>query len=359
GKLLDIKRGQYRADGLTITLPVASRDKAGRASAISLPVYQPPLSTKNTAGYFIRPDMDLIDLFIGSEGTLGIIAGATLKVIPRARERLAFYLFFKDRLDCFALADELRQSEEVDPVCIEFYDRHSLLLLRKHYGNIPANAEACLYVEQWLPVVAREVRGAIAGGGGGKGDGGSPLRVSLGTEDDLLATWGLLLEKLGLQLLDQWCAQTEKEHAYFEAIRHNMPERVNELVAQYGQLKISMDFALPGPEFSRIYELYEQVIVPSGIEWLSFGHLGDHHLHLNLLPKNSAEYKLGEEIYLKLAREVIRVNGTVSAEHGIGKLKHRWLELMYGPEVIAQMRSLKNSFDPKMILNKGNLFTAA
>ena len=72
--------------------------------------------------------------------------------------------------------------------------------------------------------------------------------------------------------------------------------------------------------------------------------------------KTMEEYNRGKELYLGWAREIIAMGGTVSAEHGIGKLKTAFLQEMYGEEGISQMKALKKIFDPKSLLNKGNLF---
>ena len=89
-----------------------------------------------------------------------------------------------------------------------------------------------------------------------------------------------------------------------------------------------------------------------------FGHIGNSHLHVNILPSSAAEYRQGRELYLAWAHAVVKLGGTVAAEHGIGKLKAPMLEIMFGPRGIGGMRALKRVFDPEVRLNPGNLFGA-
>ncbi|MEI6565024.1 MAG: FAD-linked oxidase C-terminal domain-containing protein, partial [bacterium] len=94
----------------------------------------------------------------------------------------------------------------------------------------------------------------------------------------------------------------------------------------------------------------------AGLEYVVFGHIGNNHLHVNILPRSLREYSLGKDLYLQWARTIIAWGGTVSAEHGVGKFKVALLREMYGAEGIRQMRAVKRSLDPAGILNPGNLF---
>ncbi len=93
-----------------------------------------------------------------------------------------------------------------------------------------------------------------------------------------------------------------------------------------------------------------------GLEHVIFGHIGDNHLHVNILPNSAGEYEKGRRLYHEWTLAAVRMGGTVSAEHGVGKLKREMLAEMYGPKAIEEMRQLKNCFDPLALLNRGNLF---
>jgi D-lactate dehydrogenase (cytochrome) len=92
------------------------------------------------------------------------------------------------------------------------------------------------------------------------------------------------------------------------------------------------------------------------LDYVIFGHIGDNHLHVNILPETSADYQKGRELYLAWALDIVKLGGTVAAEHGIGKLKAPMLEIMFNSHDIDGMRALKQVFDPELQLNPGNLY---
>jgi len=116
---------------------------------------------------------------------------------------------------------------------------------------------------------------------------------------------------------------------------------------------MAMDFSVPVEHLKRLLELYDRKL-PSGRAYI-FGHIGNAHLHVNLLPQNTKEQEEDGLLYMDLAREVCSMGGSVSGEHGIGKLKHEALEIMLGAEGIEEIRRLKKIMDPNGILNIGNM----
>ncbi|HET6891925.1 MAG TPA: FAD-linked oxidase C-terminal domain-containing protein, partial [Pyrinomonadaceae bacterium] len=87
-----------------------------------------------------------------------------------------------------------------------------------------------------------------------------------------------------------------------------------------------------------------------------FGHIGDNHVHVNILPRDENEASKARDIYMRFVRRAVQVGGTISAEHGIGKLKREYLREMYSEEHLREMASLKKAFDPAGILGRGNIF---
>ncbi|HDN85659.1 MAG TPA: FAD-binding oxidoreductase, partial [Candidatus Omnitrophica bacterium] len=92
------------------------------------------------------------------------------------------------------------------------------------------------------------------------------------------------------------------------------------------------------------------------VNYINFGHIGENHLHFNFLPKNDSESQKAKECILEIVKKALSLGGTVSAEHGIGKLKKSYLEIMYGKFYIKEMVELKRYFDPNFLLGRGNLF---
>jgi D-lactate dehydrogenase (cytochrome) len=139
------------------------------------------------------------------------------------------------------------------------------------------------------------------------------------------------------------------------ALRHAIPVGINETVVRNHMPKVGTDLAVPDEALEAMMDLYESIPLPSAL----FGHIGDNHLHLNLLPRTDAELREARAHHERLARRAVELGGTVSAEHGIGKLKRTHLALQVGDAVLDQFRSLKHHLDPNGILGRGNVFTAA
>jgi D-lactate dehydrogenase (cytochrome) len=114
--------------------------------------------------------------------------------------------------------------------------------------------------------------------------------------------------------------------------------------------------AVPDECLERILHLYRERLDAKGLDYVVFGHIGDNHLHVNILPRNPDEYAAGKELYLTFARDVVAMGGSPAAEHGIGKLKTGFLKIMYGEDGVAQMLAVKRVFDPDLRLGKGTLF---
>lgn len=100
---------------------------------------------------------------------------------------------------------------------------------------------------------------------------------------------------------------------------------------------------------------YRDTLEKEGLEYVIFGHVGDSHLHVNMLPGSSRELQRAKELYRLFARKAVSLGGTVSAEHGIGRIKKEYLPILYDQEALGQMRRIKDTLDPEGILNPGVL----
>lgn len=118
------------------------------------------------------------------------------------------------------------------------------------------------------------------------------------------------------------------------------------------------DLIVPAQELEKFVDICEAITQKHQVPHAIWGHISKCQLHVNLIPGNDAEYGRALKAYEELATTVTKMGGSVAAEHGIGKTKHRYLEIMYGKKFIAEMRSLKKSLDPLMLLGPGNIFSA-
>jgi FAD/FMN-containing dehydrogenase len=120
---------------------------------------------------------------------------------------------------------------------------------------------------------------------------------------------------------------------------------------------LATDYAVPLERNRDILAIYRNVLTQNfGDKFVMFGHIGDAHVHTEVLPETQQEWKLATDIAVDLAKEVVAMGGTVGAEHGLGKRKAHLLSLQYNPAEIESMRSVKRRFDPQGLLGQGNLF---
>ncbi|MCM8763641.1 MAG: FAD-binding oxidoreductase, partial [Candidatus Omnitrophica bacterium] len=333
GDTLEIRRGENFAQGRKFNLILNGKDRE-----IKLPSYTVP-GIKTSAGYFVKENMDLIDLFIGQEGTLGFVGEVELTLSKINKNIFGIILFFREEKKALEIVDKVKEisfltrkgkeKSNIDCLSLEFFDYFALQLLRQKYTQIPAETESALLVEQ---------------------------EYTSENQNSVLDEWVNFLDKKGILLENSWFSQTDKEKEFFQEFRHALPELVNTIVKKNGFPKIGTDMAVPDKNFNNIFRFYKSLLKESGLNYVIFGHIGDNHLHINILPEDEQEFLKAREIYITMAKKVVVSGGTVSAEHGIGKLKHKYLEIMFGKEAILEMAYLKKQFDPALILGLDNIF---
>ena len=158
-----------------------------------------------------------------------------------------------------------------------------------------------------------------------------------------------------------WFSEDEREIEKLKNFRHAVPEAVNMLIGERkkttpGLTKLGTDMSVSDDQLENTMSMYHEGLARAGLEYVIFGHIGNNHVHVNILPRSMEEYEKGKALYLDWAKQVVTMGGSVSAEHGIGKNKTEFLKLMHGENGIREMRKLKHLFDPHGLLNQGNLF---
>ncbi|GJL78261.1 MAG: FAD-linked oxidase [Nitrospinaceae bacterium] len=321
GKTVTLKRGQ------SISKPLVLEDR----TEIHFPKtnYRSP-QFKNAAGYYVQPGMDWLDLFIGSDGTLGLFTRIRLKLLPRPEEFVSGVLFFDSEEACWELVETIRSLKEcsISPCALEYFDSRSLKKLKPGHPNIPDGARSALFFEQ--DVLKKQ------------------------NYDFVLEAWFEFLEKHNVALDDSWFAQNEKDRQKFHDFRHDIPVLINEENSRLGRVKIGTDMAVADAHFMEMMHFYRRELSESGLEFVMFGHLGDNHLHINLLP-GPEELERAKSTYDRLVDQILEWKGTVSAEHGVGKLKKAYFAKMVGPDVLKELRTIKAALDPEGRLGIGNI----
>jgi FAD/FMN-containing dehydrogenase len=314
-------------EGLRVVLADGRVLDAGRGDAVDFDPGTIPLPqvTKNTAGYPLRPGMDWVDLFVGSEGTLGVLTEARLRLLPLPKAFLSAVLFFP--ADQAALDFVEQAKRDATPTMIEYMDANSIAILRARYSDMPRAAAAAILIEQELE-----------------------------SEDDpRMDAWIERIEASGALTEGSWFATSAADRERFRAFRHTLPELVNDTVRRSGALKMNTDYAVPFDRNREMLAYYRRRLeeeFPG--KYVIFGHIGDAHLHVNLF-SSPDDPKHASELLLEFARKAVELGGTVSAEHGLGKRKSHLLKLQYTDQQLEAMRAVKRRLDPKNILGRGTL----
>jgi FAD/FMN-containing dehydrogenase len=284
-----------------------------------------PAVTKNTAGYLLRAGMDWIDLFVGSEGTLGVVTEARVRLLPSPTEVIAAVIFFADDQSALAAVEEWRAAAR--PRMLEYFDAPSLALLRTRFPEIPAKAQAAILFDQDLA----------------------------SADDPELDAWSARIDA-SHALPDSWIAISAADRERFRRFRHALPELVNDTVRRNGTLKMNSDYAVPLARNREMLAYYRQRLeqeFPG--RYVIFGHIGDAHVHVNLF-SSPGHPKAATDLLLEFARKTVELGGTVSAEHGLGKRKAHLLKLQYAAAQLELMRAVKRRLDPQNLLGRGILW---
>jgi len=336
GEAIDLRRGEHLTDSDNSVL---LRHLDGTTSLIPLPRYERP-DVKCATGYYSKKSMDLVDLFIGSEGTLGVIT--SIEIALKKRQETAMLLAFFSTVDeAIAFVNQVRSaarnSDKLVVYSMEYLDSNSLRMLRE----------------------INEDR---------------QLRMNLSTNESVAILLEFQSTETGMGILVEYL-QThhspvdetisgidERDKERLRALRHAIPEEINRIIAKRkneipGLHKLGTDTAVPDERLADIMKLYGKQLADSKLEHYVFGHIAENHFHVNILPRSLPELAKGEELVRILAQDAVEMGGVVSAEHGIGKLKRSFVKIMYQDQEIKEMMTTKRAIDPNWILCRGNIFS--
>ena len=337
GEVLDITRGEYQAkDGVFLI------KESGKDVEIKVPTYSMP-KAKNTAGFYAKPDMDLLDLFIGTEGILGVITEVDLWIIKKP-VGLPNVMFFTAEEDSLSFVEKLRDDPDLDVEYMEYFDENSFELLKSKQKTSPALAN--------LSTIPSDAKTAIF----------FEIPYTDETLEDIIVKLDEIAMECNSSIDSCWSAFDDVEKESFKAMRHAVPETVNGIIAKRkneypGIHKLGTDMSVEHQHFREMMKLYHDTMHENNLEYAMWGHIGDSHVHLNILPRNMEELELGKRLYKKFAEKAVEFGGSVSAEHGIGKIKKEYLIVMYGEDGVNQMRAVKQALDPHALFNRENMFS--
>jgi glycolate oxidase len=277
---------------------------------------------KDVAGYSLR------DLFIGSEGTLGVITRVLLRLIPPPQARKTMLATFA-RMDQAAEAVSAIIAAHIIPCTLEFLDRTTIQCVEQYARiGLPLDCEALLLMEtDGHPAVVTEEAAAME-------------RIC--REKD--------------------CTEVRVAQDDAEATRLASARRTAfSALARVAPTTILEDATVPRSELARMIRFIEGVAAKHRLKIGTFGHMGDGNLHPTVLTdeRNPEEMHRVEQAFREIFDETIRLGGTITGEHGIGLAKKSFLPKFAGDAQMRVLRELRRSLDPDGLLNPGKIFDDA
>lgn len=355
GSELVIRRGQTRARGHRLRVPTASG-----AVDVRVPSYRMPEVLKRSAGYHAEPDMDLIDLFIGSEGTLGVITTVTFRTLSPIPTRALALVPCRSEPDALALVAELRREPAV--AAIEHMDRRCLDILhedgadRRHDVSFPPGTALALLVQMELRPGTSEA------------DAFTQIEASLtaAAPDTAMGRVCRLLGAHGVFDDTEMALPGNTRRAeQLIAVREAVPAGVNQRVGRAQHdidpriAKTAADMIVPFERFGEMMAIYREGFGSRGLDFAVWGHISDGNVHPNVLPRSYEDVERGKDAILFFGQEVARLGGCPLAEHGVGRnpVKQALLRGLYGEAGIDEMRAVKRALDPGWKLAPGVIFS--
>lgn len=269
---------------------------------------------KNNAGY------DLMQLMIGSEGTLGIITKATLKLYPEPKASGTMIISFEDRKDAFKSVPEILRRGII-PMAIEYVEKEQIEMAAEDIGK------------EWPAK---------------KGKYYLMIILSEDTEDDLFEKGGII-DEIGSKnnSVDTIIAQTIAERRDILEIRsHILPAISDDIVD-------SPDATVPRSKLCEYLDILNELEEKYDTKLPVIAHAGDGNLHILILKENGEIPEYFDSLKKEIYQNAVELGGTITGEHGVGKLRLDYLPIMYSDKELEIMWKIKQAFDPNNILNAG------
>lgn len=274
---------------------------------------------KRVTGYEMK------ELFIGSEGTLGIISKVTVRVLPQPEEVITLLISF-DSVESAGEAVPKIIGSGIIPRTLEFLDSSCLSLIEKNYElGLPTNVEAMLLVELDGEITSIKRQGEKIVDITRKFNGQAKIATDYYSRENL------------------WKARRSISPC---------------ILKMKDKEKINIDIAVPLDCLSKTFVKLNEFSSSSNIPIISFGHAGDGNIHVNILVErgNEEEKKQGFEMVKKIFEFIVSIGGAISGEHGIGITKKPYIDIQFEKKHIELMQTIKRAFDPRGFMNPGKIF---
>lgn len=274
---------------------------------------------KDVAGY------DLTRLYVGSEGTLGIITEATLKLLPIPETKKTMLALYED-LEAAANSVSKIIANKIIPATLEFLDQPTLRVVEDFAKiGLPTEVKAVLLIEQ----------------------DGSPEVV----EKDIMKIAEICKQEKAVSV--QIAKTAEEADALTTARRAALSA-----LARLKPTTILEDATVPRSQVANMVRAINEIAKKYNLDICTFGHAGDGNLHPTVPTdaRNKEEMERVEKAFEEIFMKAVELGGTITGEHGVGVMKAPYLELKLGEEGIAAMKAIKSALDPNNIMNPGKVF---
>jgi len=279
---------------------------------------------KNVSGY------DMVNLMVGSEGTLGIFTKIFIKLLPLPKARADLLVLFKTAEEAIGMVPRIMTTTGIIPTAVEFMDQLSI-------------RTSCEYLNENLPY---EGTGAM-------------LLIEIDGTDRKQVEYeyeviGDLCEENGA--IEVYVASNHTTQERIWSVRRNIAEAFK----VYSPIQSLEDVVVPFADIPKILPVLDELSKECDVIIPCYGHAGDGNLHVTIIKKPEMSLKdwteLETKILTELYKKVISLGGNISGEHGIGSKRKQYLELMMHPAVMSLQKNIKQVFDPNNILNPGKIF---
>lgn len=279
-------------------------------------------TVKNVTGY------DLSKLIVGSEGTLAIITEAVLRLIPKPKASLTSMVLFDEIVDAGRAISKVLSSG-IMPSKMEIMDQSSIIAVEEYASlGLPTDVEAILLIElDGHPAAIKEEMEQV-----------SAACMAVGARTVKVAR------------------DKEEEAELWQARK-----LVSPAIVKIKPTKISEDATVPRSQIPEMFRRLKAIREKYDIHLVVFGHAGDGNLHPNIIAdqRDEEEMRRVELAVAEIFKAAVELGGTLSGEHGIGTMKSHFMEMELGVDGLAMMKSIKDAWDPKNILNPGKIFPTA
>ncbi|ASB66490.1 (S)-2-hydroxy-acid oxidase [Bacillus velezensis] len=275
--------------------------------------------TKDVAGY------DLTRLFVGSEGTLGVVTEATLKLVPKPETKKTLLALY-EHIEAAAESVSAIIAEKIIPATLEFLDQPTLQVIEDYAKiGLPTDAKAVLLIEQDgdIETVRRDME-----------------------KIEAICKNGAAVSVQTAETEEEAFALTEARRTALSALARLKPTTILE------------DATVPRSQIASMVKAINEIAETYGLSICTFGHAGDGNLHPTCTTdiRNAEEMERVEKAFAAIFEKAIELGGTITGEHGVGIVKAPYLEMKLKTEGITAMKAIKQALDPQNLLNPGKIF---